>query len=114
MERILFGPGPESLPAEFDSAGVKYERWVPRPWPIMIAGFWARQDGEIGWPEVSKGFVAWVAARSSRKISVTGADHKLLDREGLNVQEVEKALAAGKNKMMVDRQSRISAATPLE
>ena len=70
----------------------------------MNAGFWARLDGEIAWPEVSKVFVAWVAARSSRKISVTRADHKILDPEGQNVQEVEKALAACKNIMIVDRQ----------
>ena len=104
MELILFGPGSETLLAEFDLAGIKYERWVPRPWQIMNAGFWARLDGEISWPAVSRVCVVWVAARSSRKISITQADHKILDLEGMNDGEVEKALLSCKNIMIIDRQ----------
>jgi len=104
MELILFGPGSETLLAEFDLAGIKYERWVPRPWQIMNAGFWARLDGEISWPDVSRVFVAWVAGRGSRKISVTQADHKILELDGMNAVEVEKILSACKNIMIIDRQ----------
>jgi hypothetical protein len=104
MELILFGPGSETLLAEFDLAGIKYERWVPRPWQIMNAGFWARLDGEISWPDVSKVFVAWVTGRNSRKISVTQADHKILDLEGMSAEEVEKVLFSCKNIMIIDRQ----------
>jgi hypothetical protein len=49
-------------------------------------------------------FVAWVAGRSSRKISVTQADHKILDLEGMNAGEVEKVLSSCKNIMIIDRQ----------
>jgi hypothetical protein len=104
MELILFGPGSETLLADLDSAGIKYERWVPRPWQIMNAGFWARLDGEIFWPDVSRVFVAWVAGRNSRKVSVTQADHKILDIEGMSAGEVEKALSSCKNIMIIDRQ----------
>jgi hypothetical protein len=104
MELILFGPGSETLLAEFDLAGIKYERWVPRPWQIMNAGFWARLTGEISWPAVSRVFVAWVAGRSSRKISVTQADHRILDLEGMSTEEVEKNLSSCKNIMIIDRQ----------
>jgi hypothetical protein len=104
MELILFGPGSETLLADLDSAGIKYERWAPRPWQIMNAGFWARLDGEISWTDVSKALVAWVAGRHSRKISVTQADHKILDIEGMNAHEVEKILSSCKNIMIIDRQ----------
>lgn len=50
MEVILFGRGSESLLADFDSAGISYERWVPRPWQIMNAGFWARVDKDVARP----------------------------------------------------------------
>jgi hypothetical protein len=70
----------------------------------MNAGFWARLDGKISWPDVSRVFVAWVAGRSSRKISVTQADHKILDLDGMSVEEVEKALSSCKNIMIIDRQ----------
>ena len=84
MELILFGPGSETLLAGFDLAGIEYERWEPRPWQIMNAGFWARLTGEISWPAVSGVLVSWVAGRSSRKISVTQADHKILELDGMN------------------------------
>jgi hypothetical protein len=104
MELILFGPGSETLLAGFDSAGVEYERWEPRPWQIMNAGFWARLTGEISWPAVSGALVFWVAARSSRKVSVTLADHKILDLEGMSAEEVEKILSSCRNIMIIDRQ----------
>jgi hypothetical protein len=104
MELILFGPGSETLLAEFDSAGVEYERWEPRPWQIMNAGIWARLTGEISWSAVSGLLVLWVAGRSSRKISVTLADHRILDIEGMGTGEVEKVLSSCNNIMVIDRQ----------
>jgi hypothetical protein len=104
MELILFGPGSETLLAGFDSAGVEYERWEPRPWQIMNAGFWARLTGEISWPAVSGALVFWVAGRNSRKISVTLADRRILDIEGMSADEVEKVLPSCNNIMAIDRQ----------
>jgi hypothetical protein len=104
MELILFGPGSETLLADFDSAGIEYERWVPRPWQIMNAGFWARIAEDASWPAVSKVLVAWVRAGASRKVSITQHDNRIFDIEGTSAEDVEKILPSCKNIMAVDRQ----------
>jgi hypothetical protein len=104
MELILFGPGSETLLADFDSAGIEYERWVPRPWQIMNAGFWARIAEDTSGPALSKVLVAWVRASGLRKVSITQNDNRILDIEGMSAEEVEKILPLFKNIMAVDRQ----------
>jgi hypothetical protein len=103
MEVILFGPGSETLLADFDSAGIEYERWVPRPWQIMNAGFWARIAEGASEPVLSKVLVAWVRGSGSRKISITQNDSKIFDIEGISAEEVEKILPLCKNIMAIDR-----------
>lgn len=103
MEVIFFGRGSESLLADFDSVGIVYERWVPRPWQIMDAGFWARIDEDASWPAVSEVLVAWLRASGSRKISITQADHKILEIAGMSAEAVEKILPSCRNIMAVDR-----------
>jgi hypothetical protein len=104
MEVILFGRGSESLLTDFDSAGILYERWVPRPWQIMNAGFWARIDKDVARPILAHVLVFWLRNSDSRKVSITQSDNKAIDIEGLNVEEVEKILPLCRNIMASDRQ----------
>jgi hypothetical protein len=103
MEVILFGRGCESLLADFDSAGITYERWVPRPWQILDAGFWARIAGGVSWPALAEVLVVWAQAGDSRKISVTQNDNKIINIAGMSTGEVEIILPACKNIMAVER-----------
>jgi hypothetical protein len=104
MEVIFFGRGSESLLADFDSAGIAYERWVPRPWQILDAGFWARIDGDVSWPVLAGALAAWAHAGEFRKVSITQSDNKLVNIAGLGAGEVEKILPSCKNIMAVERQ----------
>lgn len=103
MEVIFFGRGSESLLADFDSAGIAYERWVPQPWQILDAGFWARIDEGVSWPVLAEVLAAWAGADGSRKVSVTQSDNKIINLAGLGAAEVEKILASCKNIMAVER-----------
>jgi hypothetical protein len=104
MEVILFGRGCESLLADFDSAGIAYERWVPRPWQILDAGFWARIAGGVSWPALAEVLVVWAQGGSSRKISVTQNDNKIINIIGMSAGAVETILPSCKNIMAVERQ----------
>jgi hypothetical protein len=104
MEVIFFGRGSESLLADFDSAGIVYERWVPRPWQILNAGFWAKIGEGVSWPALADVLVAWVRADGTRKVSITQNDNKIINLEGMNAREVEKILPLCKNIMAVERQ----------
>jgi hypothetical protein len=104
MEVILFGRGCETLFAEFDLAGIQYERWVPRPWQIMNAGFWARIDKDASRAALSKVLVAWVRDSSSKMISITQSDNNILPIGGMSAEAVEKILPLCKNIMAIDRQ----------
>jgi hypothetical protein len=103
MEVIFFGRGSESLLADLDSAGIAYERWVPRPWQILDAGFWARIDKDASWSALAEVLVAWAGAVGSRKVSITQSDNKIMNLAGLGVKAVEKILPACKNIMAVER-----------
>jgi hypothetical protein len=103
MEVIFFGRGSESLLADFDSAGIVYERWVPRPWQILNAGFWARIAKDVSWLALAEILVAWVRADDSRKVSITQNDNKIINIAGLGADEVEKILPSCKNIMAVER-----------
>ncbi len=103
MEVIFFGRGSESLLADFDSAGITYERWVPRPWQILNAGFWARIDADVVRPVLAEVLVAWGRADDSRKVSITQGDNKIINIAGLGAGEVEKILPLCKNIMAVER-----------
>jgi hypothetical protein len=103
MEVIFFGRGSESLLADFDSAGIAYERWVPRPWQILNAGFWARIDADVVRPVLAEVLVAWGRADDSRKVSITQGDNKIINIAGLGAGEVEKILPLCKNIMAVER-----------
>jgi hypothetical protein len=105
MEVIFFGRGSESLLADFDSAGIVYERWVPRPWQILNAGFWARIGKDVSWPDLAGVLVTWALADSARKVSITQSDNRIINLEGLNAREVEKILPLCKNIMAVERQT---------
>jgi hypothetical protein len=105
MEVIFFGRGSESLLADFDSAGIVYERWVPRPWQILNAGFWARIDAEVARPVLAEALVAWAGAGDFRKVSITQNDNKIINLAGLGTGEVEKILIVCKNIMAVERQN---------
>lgn len=105
MEVIFFGRGSESLLADFDSAGIAYERWVPRPWQILNAGFWAKIGKDVSWPALADVLVAWGQANSARKVSVTQNDNKIINLEGMNAGEVEKILPLCKNIMAVEQQT---------
>ena len=104
MEVIFFGRGSESLLADFDSAGIAYERWVPRPWQILNAGFWARIDEDVSWPALANVLIAWGRADGARKVSITQNDNKIINLEGMNAREVEQILPLCKNIMAVERQ----------
>jgi hypothetical protein len=104
MEVIFFGRGSESLLADFDSAGIAYERWVPRPWQILNAGFWARIEKDVSWPALADVLVAWAHAGSARKVSITQNDNKTINVNGMNAREVEKILPMCKNIMAVEKQ----------
>jgi hypothetical protein len=104
MEVILFGRGCESLLADFDSAGIAYERWVPRPWQILDVGFWARIAGGVSWRVLAEVLVVWAQAGGSRKISVTQNDNKIINIAGISAGEVETILPSCKNIMAVERQ----------
>jgi hypothetical protein len=106
MEVIFFGRGSESLLADFDSAGIAYERWVPRPWQILNAGFWARIEKDVSWPALADVLVAWDQAGNgnARKVSITQNDSKIIDLKGMDAREVEKILPICKNIMAIERQ----------
>ena len=103
MEVIFFGLGSESLLADFDSAGIIYERWVPRPWQILDAGFWARIAPGVSWSALALVLVAWESAGGDRKVSVTHSDNKIISLAGLSAVEVEKILPLSKNIMAFER-----------
>jgi hypothetical protein len=104
MEVIFFGRGSESLLADFDSADIVYERWVPRPWQILDAGFWARIADDAVWPTVAEVLVAWAHVGDFRKVSITQSDNKIISIAGLGIGEVEKILTTCKNIMAIERQ----------
>jgi hypothetical protein len=104
MEVIFFGRGSESLLADFDSCAIAYERWIPRPWQILDAGFWARIDTDVAWPVLAKVLAAWAGAGDFRKVSITQNDNKIINIAGLVAEEVEKILPSCKNIMAVERQ----------
>jgi hypothetical protein len=103
MEVMLFGRGCETLLAEFDSAGIQYERWVPRPWQIMNAGFWARIAENHSRLALAKVLVAWVRGSDSRKVSITQNDNSIFHIEGMSAEAVEKILPLCRNIMASDR-----------
>jgi hypothetical protein len=104
MEVILFGRGCETLLAEFDSAGIQYERWVPRPWQIMNAGFWARIAEDAPAPALAGVLVVWVGGSGSRKISITQSDNNIVHIEGMSAEAVEKILPSCRNIMASETQ----------
>jgi hypothetical protein len=103
MEVIFFGRGSESLLADFDSAGITYERWVPQPWQILNAGFWARIDAAVVRPVLAEVLVAWAGKDDFRKVSITQNDNKIINIAGLGADDVEKILPLCKNIMAVER-----------
>ena len=103
MEVILFGRGCETLLAEFDSAGIQYERWVPRPWQIMNAGFWARIEQDHSGPVLARVLVAWVRGSNSRKVSITQSDNSIFHVDGMSAEVVETSLLLCRNIMASDR-----------
>ncbi len=105
MEVIFFGRGSESLLADFDSAGIIYERWIPDPGRFLNAGFWARIDKDVLRPALAEVLVAWARSDDFRKVSITQSDNKIINIAGLNAGEVEKILTACKNIMAVERQN---------
>ena len=104
MEVIFFGRGSESLLVDFDSAGIVYERWVPRPWQILNAGFWAKMGEDVSWPDLAGVLFTWARAGNGRKVSITQNDNKIVNVEGMNAREIEKFLPLCKNIMAVERQ----------
>jgi hypothetical protein len=104
MEVIFFGRGSESLLADFDSCAIAYERWIPRPWQILDAGFWARIDTAVAWPVLAKVLAAWAGAVDFRKVSITQNDNRIINIAGLGAEEIEKILPSCKNIMAVERQ----------
>jgi len=112
MEVIFFGRGSESLLADFDSAGIGYERWVPRPWQILDAGFWARIDKDVSWPALAKVLAAWAGAGDFRKVSVTQIDNKIINIAGLGDDEIRNMLPACKNIMATERQKPVQGMEP--
>jgi hypothetical protein len=103
MEVIFFGRGSESLLADFDSAGIVYERWIPQPWQILNAGFWARIDADVVRLVLAEVLVAWAGKGDFRKVSITQNDNKIINIAGLGAGEVEKILPLCKNIMAVER-----------
>lgn len=103
MEVIFFGRGSESLLADFDSGGIAYERWIPRPWQILNAGFWARIGKGVSWPALAEVLVAWIHANRARKVSITQSDNKIINLAGMNAGEVERVLPMCKNIMAIER-----------
>lgn len=82
MKITLLGRGSESLLTDFDSAGIEYERWLPKPGQIMNAGLWVKIAENTPWSALSKVFVAWLRGRASRKVTITQNDNKILHIEG--------------------------------
>jgi hypothetical protein len=102
MEVILFGRGCETLLAEFDSAGIPYERWVPKPWQIMNAGFWARIAEDASKPALARVLVTWAGDGGSRRVSITQGDNSIVHIEGMSAEAVEKILPGCRNIMATE------------
>ncbi len=104
MEVILFGRGSESLLADFDSARIAYERWIPRPWQILDAGFWAKIADGVSWPDLAEAMIKWAQAGDSRTISITQKDNKIMNIAGMSAEAVAIMLPSCKNIMAIERQ----------
>ena len=92
----IFGPGSDSFPAALDEAGIEYEKRTPRfpPGVIVAATGDVLQlvEHAVPWASVATVLVAWIRAKSARKIMVTMPDKRVIHAEGFSREEFEQIL----------------------
>ena len=106
MQISLLGIGSETLLADFDSAGVKYIRNDPPVGVAMNAGniiqILKDISDAIPWKEIAAVLMYWVKCRSSRRLTLTKADNKILHIEGYNSEELQNLLPSCKILMAIE------------
>lgn len=89
-----------------DEAGVKYEWHTPKPQPGVIMNVTGEVlqflEHSIPWASIATVLVAWLRARSSRKIIVTTKDNKVIHAEGYSVEQFEQILAQAREATVID------------
>ena len=93
MRLLLLGPGSDSFPAALNEAGIEFEKHTPRPPPGVI---WAATgdvllfaENVVPWASLATVLVAWIKARSARKIIVTTKAGKVIHAEGFGVEQFQ-------------------------
>jgi hypothetical protein len=97
MRVSLAGVGSETLLEDFSVAGIQYTRCTPEPGQIRNAGEWVEIAKAAPWAAVAAVLVAWIKARSSRKVIITTLDNKIFHAEGMSVEEIKSLLPVTKS-----------------
>ena len=100
MKVLLSGIGSEALLTEFDSAGVEYIRNIPPVGTVMSDGASIQLikdiSGVIPWGCVTTAICAYIAARLSRKVTVTSKNNEIISMQGYTPKEIEAILPSCK------------------
>lgn len=112
MRVSLFKDSHASFLQALDDAGLQYEEIKPVPGQILASGAMVvvAQTAAIA-GSIATVLVAWLKARSSRKIFVTLEDNRSVQLEGYSVQQVEQLLPLVRQMSAIDTKS---AAEPVD
>jgi hypothetical protein len=86
----------ESLCAELDAAGVKWERFKPAPGPGVIVaasgGFIEVTTTGAALLDVAGALRAWASTLRSRDVMFVTKEHQVVHIKGMSVEDVERIL----------------------
>lgn len=103
MRVSLFKDSHASFLQALDDAGLQYEEIKPVPGQILASGTMVviAQTAAIA-GSIATVLVAWLKARSSRKIFITLEDNRSIQLEGYSIQQLEQLLPLVKQMSAID------------
>lgn len=102
IEIGLVGKRAKSILLAFDAAGVEYTQRRPEPGRAMASGGEWVFIKNILLPQAAKLLSAWLSHRSTRRLSVTLPDNRVIMAEAPSVEEVERLMEIAKQVMLMD------------
>ncbi|WP_155500116.1 hypothetical protein [Comamonas testosteroni] len=106
MRIALFKDSRASFLKECSNAGIDFEELMPMPGSIMASATFvtvAQAAAVAG--SIAAVLVAWIKARSSRKVILTLQDKKIVHLEGYSVEEVKALLSTTEVVAVIDTKS---------
>lgn len=101
IEIGLVGKHAKSILLDFDAAGVEYTMRKPEAGRVMASGECIIVSS-ILLHHASKLLAAWLSHRSTRRLSVTLPDNRVIMAEAPSVEEVERLMEIAKQVTLMD------------